>query len=248
MRFQDSSAQRSPSWELKRRSVRLFVALFIVLTLVGIPAVAQDADNDGVADDVDNCPNTFNPDQLDGGDIVLLDSDFETGAQGWTHAGRGAGDTWHVGSTSCFNGALPSQMFVSNGNAGPSCINSSLLETSQLLGPPVALPADASPLFRRVHGKVDDPQLHFMKFVNHEPDNFMVVFGHHADTVPLSETAEKILLGPHIFKAGSLDFENFRHIPANEPANLNFQILLLRVTRTHDGLLAVLNHHASLES
>ena len=57
---------------------------------------------------------------------------------------RGGTDTWHLDTISCFFNELDSQMFVSNGNAGPTCLPDSSTEKSELLSPPVVLPASAS--------------------------------------------------------------------------------------------------------
>ena len=44
----------------------LSVIIPLIILSVIIPIVtAQDTDNDGINDDIDNCPNDFNPDQFD---------------------------------------------------------------------------------------------------------------------------------------------------------------------------------------
>ena len=90
---------------------------------------------DGVGDACDNCLLVANPPP------ILLSEGFDSGTDGWEHASRGGADTWHVGTTSCSGDPFASAMFVSNGNAGPACLPHSSIEGSQLLGPPVALPA-----------------------------------------------------------------------------------------------------------
>ena len=94
-----------------------------------------DDDGDGVGNECDNCPSVHNPRP------PLLTEDFETGAPGWTHQTRGGADTWHLDTQACFEFALGSSMFVSNGNAGSACAVDSGLERSLLLSPEVALPA-----------------------------------------------------------------------------------------------------------
>jgi hypothetical protein len=73
--------------------------------------------------------------------IVLAFEGFESGFPGWTHAARGGADTWHQDYASCLAQRFPSVMFSSNGNLGAACLPDSSTEGSQLLGPPVQLPA-----------------------------------------------------------------------------------------------------------
>ena len=124
-------------------------------TMPLITCAAGDADDDVVCDDADNCLGVGNPGQADvDGDGVGdacdncvfrslpgFDFDFETGAEGWTSASRGAANTWHLDTLSCRGDDLGSTMFVSNGNDGPDCVEDSSYEYSQLLSPPVQLPA-----------------------------------------------------------------------------------------------------------
>jgi len=95
----------------------------------------QDADSDGLGNPCDSCPADNDP------PTVVLVEDFETGAAGWTHAPRTAADTWHLADQNCFGDALGSTLYVSNGNAGPNCLEDSSVEHSELLSPPFGLPA-----------------------------------------------------------------------------------------------------------
>ncbi len=51
------------------------------------------------------------------------------------------------------------------------------------------LGADAETPISRQHGKVHDVQLGLVQLINHEADHFLSLFGHHADAVPLPQTA-----------------------------------------------------------
>ncbi len=120
----------------------------------------RDRDGDGRGDVCDNCPDVNNPGQEDGdsdGSGNLCDScpddfdpgsttfveDFELDGFGWTHAIRGGLglDTWHLDDATCFGDPLGSNMYVSNGNAGPTCTENSAREQSELLGPAFVVPS-----------------------------------------------------------------------------------------------------------
>lgn len=93
---------------------------------------------------------------LNGLGCQVYADDMESGASGWTHSTRGdiatkaqiadppGPSTWHLASTTCRDGALGSTMFVSNGNDGPGCTPDSSRDHSQLLSPPIALPASGN--------------------------------------------------------------------------------------------------------
>jgi hypothetical protein len=49
----------------------------------------------------------------------------------------------------------------------------------------------------------------------------MILFGDHANTIALSQTAEKVLLSPRELKTLSLNLQNFCHITPNQPADLD---------------------------
>ncbi len=147
------------------RALTRSIALLAIALLVSTAGFARgpgkgggDFDSDGVPDAVDNCVFTANLDQSDGdGDGVgdacdscpedpnpippIVDDDFESGAPGWTHAGRGGADTWALAKATCGGTDLGSTGFLSSGNAGPDCVADSSFERSQLLSPEFTLPA-----------------------------------------------------------------------------------------------------------
>src|SRR5437867_2070277 len=67
-------------------------------------------------------------------------------------------------------------------------------------------------------------------------DTVLALVGHHADAVALPQTAEKVLLGPGIFKALLLGLQNFGHVAPDHPTNVDANLLLLGPTRVHEGL------------
>jgi uncharacterized repeat protein (TIGR02543 family) len=72
---------------------------------------------------------------------------FESSDGGWTHGNYppgGQNDTWHRANTTCNNVALGTWAFGSNGNLGPSCVDSSSKERSYAMSPPINLPTAGS--------------------------------------------------------------------------------------------------------
>src|SRR5206468_12853334 len=61
---------------------------------------------------------------------------------------------------------------------------------------------DALPIspVRRGDREVEDVQPVLVQLVDHEADDPVVVFGHHADAVPLAEAAEEVVLGPGVLE------------------------------------------------
>lgn len=96
-----------------------------------LPPDEADSDADGVGLACDNCPAEPN------GPLVF---DFESGEAGWTSRSLGAADTWHLAEESCFGNALPSTMWVSNGNAGADCGVNASIEHSLLVSPWLRVP------------------------------------------------------------------------------------------------------------
>src|SRR3972149_3854491 len=58
---------------------------------------------------------------------------------------------------------------------------------------------------------------------------------HHADAIPLAETADELLLEPGKLKAGPFDFEHLGHVAADHPADVYASLLL--AVGAHVGLL-----------
>src|SRR6185295_14621539 len=57
--------------------------------------------------------------------------------------------------------------------------------------------------------------------------------------VALAEAAEEIFFGPSELEALPLDLQHLRHVAPDQPTDLDFQRLLLRLSPAHDGLLAI---------
>ena len=89
-----------------------------------------------------------------------------------------------------------------------------------------------------VDREVEDVQPALVEFVDHEPHDLVVVFGDHADAVPLPQATEEVFFGPRVLEALLFDAEHVRHIAANEPADLNVERLSERRSSRHFGLHA----------
>src|SRR4029453_562310 len=100
--------------------------------------------------------------------------------------------------------------------------------------------AAAEPL---VDGEIENVQAVLMQLIDHEADDPLAGFGHHADAVALAKAAEKIVLVPGKLKTLLLDRQHFGHVAANHPANVHRQMArrggtLKRFSRPgHGGLL-----------
>ena len=89
-----------------------------------------------------------------------------------------------------------------------------------------------------VDGEVEDVELVLVELVDHEADDFFAVLRDHADAVALTEAAEEVFFRPGELEAGRLDVENFGHVPADHPADVNAHLFLLGPSRVHHSLLA----------
>jgi hypothetical protein len=76
-----------------------------------------------------------------------------------------------------------------------------------------------------------------VQFVNHEPHNVVIAFGHHADAVPLTQTTNEILFRPRKLEAPIFDLENLGHVPPDHPADMDSQILLAFETHQFTSVL-----------
>ena len=60
-----------------------------------------------------------------------------------------------------------------------------------------------------------------MELVDHEGDDGVAHLGDHPDAVPLPKTAGEVLIRPGKLESLLLDCQNFRHVSADHPAELN---------------------------
>ena len=82
------------------------------------------------------------------------------------------------------------------------------------------VPANSLLLQVRMDSEVEDMQVILVEFIDHEPDDLLVVLGHHADTVSLTQATNEIFFGPGELETAALDFQDVRHIPPDHPANM----------------------------
>jgi hypothetical protein len=61
----------------------------------------------------------------------------------------------------------------------------------------------------------------FVKLIDHEPHDAVVMFGHHADAISLPQTADEIVFQPREFETISLDRQHFGHVSTNHPTDMN---------------------------
>ncbi len=88
--------------------------------------------------------------------------------------------------------------------------------------------ADAQTAVRTEHGEVEHVELRAMKLVNHEGDDRVGHFGHHADAVALPEAVREILFGPWKLERLSFDGHHFLHVAPDHPANMHTQRISLK--------------------
>ena len=60
-----------------------------------------------------------------------------------------------------------------------------------------------------------------MKFIDHEPNNFVVFLGDHADAIALPQTTNKVFFVPSKLETLVFDTQHGRHITANHPTDVN---------------------------
>src|SRR5207248_9923962 len=69
--------------------------------------------------------------------------------------------------------------------------------------------------------------------VDHEADDLLALLGDHADAVPLAEAAKEVLFGPGVLEALLLGLQDLGHVPADHPAYVDADLLLLGLVRAH---------------
>src|SRR5262249_26764481 len=89
----------------------------------------------------------------------------------------------------------------------------------------------------RVDGEVEDVQLGLVQLVDHEADHLLALLGHHADAVALAQAAQEVFLGPRVLEAILLGLQDFRHVPADHPADVDPNLIQLLTAGTHPPLL-----------
>jgi phosphoribosylformylglycinamidine synthase len=62
-------------------------------------------------------------------------------------------------------------------------------------------------------------------------DDPLIALGHHANAVALPQTADEIVFRPGKFKAPLFNGQDLGHIPANHPANMHVQPMVVRTAR-----------------
>ena len=76
-----------------------------------------------------------------------------------------------------------------------------------------------------------------MEFIDHKTNDFIILFGDHADAVALPQAPHKIFFRPRKFKTLGFDIKDIGHVPSNHPTNVNSRILSWPCR--HIGLLPV---------
>ena len=56
-----------------------------------------------------------------------------------------------------------------------------------------------------MHREIQYVQSSLVQLVDHEPDDAVITFGNHPDTIPLPQGPNKIVFGPGEFEAGPFD-------------------------------------------
>ncbi len=61
----------------------------------------------------------------------------------------------------------------------------------------------------------------FVQFIDHEANDFIILFCHHPDAIALAKTTNEVFLRPRKLETLIFDCQNRRHIAANHPTNVN---------------------------
>jgi len=91
-----------------------------------------------------------------------------------------------------------------------------------------------------MHGEIENVQLGLVQLVDHEADDFLALLGDHADAVALAQAAEEVLFGPGEFEALRFGLQDFGHVAANYPADMDLEPLFFSLGGGHVFLLATL--------
>jgi len=91
-----------------------------------------------------------------------------------------------------------------------------------------------------MHGEIENVQLGPVQLINHEADDFIALLGHHAYAVALAQATEKVFFSPGEFEALRFGLQDFGHVAANYPADMDLEPLFFSLGGGHVFLLATL--------
>jgi hypothetical protein len=85
-----------------------------------------------------------------------------------------------------------------------------------------------------VNGEVQDVKPALVELVDHEADDLLPHFGHHADAIPLAEAAKEVLFAPGMSEGVVLNPKDLGHIPTDHPTDVDAEFLAFEQTSAHE--------------